>query len=123
MPGVATYVRVVDPHHALPALVPARDGQIVFVNKCLTCHTMNNAGSASAGPDLNLPMNPTEYFTAVEEIMRGYGGRPHWGKMHTRTAETLREAYPRFDDFLQVRDELDPDRRFANPYLERVLGA
>jgi hypothetical protein len=24
---------------------------------------MNQAGSASAGPDLNLPMNPTEYLT------------------------------------------------------------
>jgi hypothetical protein len=32
-------------------------------NKCFICHTMNQAGSASAGPDLNLPMNPTEYFT------------------------------------------------------------
>ncbi|WP_448810660.1 D-arabinono-1,4-lactone oxidase [Agromyces bauzanensis] len=63
-----------------------------------------------------------EYFEAVEAIMRGYGGRPHWGKMHTQTAETLRDAYPRFDDFLLVRDELDPERRFANPYLERVLG-
>ncbi len=54
--------------------------------------------------------------------MRGYGGRPHWGKMHTQTAGTLREVYPRFDDFLRVRDELDPERRFANPYLDRVLG-
>src|SRR3984893_7207937 len=51
----------VDP--MLPALHPARDGQTIFVNKCFTCHTMNQAGSASAGPDLNLPMNPTEYFT------------------------------------------------------------
>ncbi|MFH0300707.1 cytochrome c [Bradyrhizobium sp. 31Argb] len=51
----------VDP--TLPALHPARDGQTIFVNKCFTCHTMNQAGSASAGPDLNLPMNPTEYFT------------------------------------------------------------
>ncbi len=66
--------------------------------------------------------DPREYFTAVEEIMRGFGGRPHWGKLHTQTAETLREVYPRFDDFLRVRDELDPERRFANPYLERVLG-
>lgn len=66
--------------------------------------------------------DPTEYFAAVEAIMRGYGGRPHWGKMHTRTAETLREVYPRFDDFLRVRDELDPERRFANAYLDRVLG-
>jgi FAD-linked oxidoreductase len=66
--------------------------------------------------------DPTEYFAAVEEIMRSFGGRPHWGKMHTQNAETLREVYPRFDDFLRVRDELDPDRRFANPYLDRVLG-
>ena len=51
----------VDP--MLPALHPARDGQTLFVNKCFTCHTMNQAGSAAAGPDLNLPMNPTEYFT------------------------------------------------------------
>ena len=50
------------------------------------------------------------------------GGRPHWGKLHTQSAETLRDAYPRFDDFLRVRDELDPERRFANAYLDRVLG-
>ncbi|WP_308799217.1 D-arabinono-1,4-lactone oxidase [Agromyces silvae] len=66
--------------------------------------------------------NPTEYFGAVEEILLAHGGRPHWGKMHTLRAPELRERYPRFDDFLRVRDELDPDRRFANPYLERVLG-
>ncbi|WP_022890030.1 D-arabinono-1,4-lactone oxidase [Agromyces italicus] len=63
-----------------------------------------------------------EYFAAVEDLMRARGGRPHWGKMHTQTAETLREVYPRFDDFLAVRDELDPERRFQNPYLDRVLG-
>ncbi|MDR6907996.1 FAD-linked oxidoreductase [Agromyces sp. 3263] len=66
--------------------------------------------------------DPREYFAAVEEIMRGLGGRPHWGKMHTQTSETLRDVYPRFDDFLRVRDELDPERRFANAYLDRVLG-
>lgn len=63
-----------------------------------------------------------EYFAGVEAIMRGYGGRPHWGKLHTQTTETLRELYPRFDDFLRVRDELDPERRFTNAYLDRVLG-
>ncbi|MCA6105867.1 c-type cytochrome [Bradyrhizobium cenepequi] len=47
----------------LPALHPARDGQIIFMNKCFTCHALNRAGPASVGPDLNLPMNPTEYFT------------------------------------------------------------
>lgn len=63
-----------------------------------------------------------EYFRAVEAIMRAHGGRPHWGKIHFREAATLRDDYPRFDDFLAVRDRLDPDRVFTNPYLDRVLG-
>ncbi|WP_213813754.1 D-arabinono-1,4-lactone oxidase [Glaciihabitans sp. dw_435] len=67
--------------------------------------------------------DPGEYFTAVEAIMRAHGGRPHWGKMHARDAESLREAYPRFDEFVAVRDRLDPHRVFANEYLDRVIGA
>lgn len=66
--------------------------------------------------------NPGEYFTAVEAIMRAHDGRPHWGKMHDLDADTLRGVYPHFDDFLAVRDRLDPERRFTNRYLERVLG-
>ena len=42
--------------------------------------------------------------------------------MHTRSAADLAPAYGRFDDFLAMRDRLDPDRVFANPYLRRVLG-
>ncbi|WP_431247813.1 D-arabinono-1,4-lactone oxidase [Leifsonia xyli] len=63
-----------------------------------------------------------EYFRAVEEIMVAHDGRPHWGKLHTRDADALRTVYPRFDDFLAVRDRLDPGRRFENAYLRRVLG-
>ncbi|WEO76206.1 D-arabinono-1,4-lactone oxidase [Cryobacterium sp. SO2] len=66
--------------------------------------------------------NPIEYFAGVEAIMRAHDGRPHWGKMHNLDADSLRQAYPHFDDFLAVRDRLDPERRFANRYLERVLG-
>ncbi|MGG7508643.1 D-arabinono-1,4-lactone oxidase [Plantibacter sp. YIM 135249] len=66
--------------------------------------------------------NTTQYFGAVEEIMMEYGGRPHWGKMNSRTAESLRTVYPRFDEFVALRDRLDPGRLFANDYLRRVLG-
>jgi FAD-linked oxidoreductase len=66
--------------------------------------------------------NPHEYFTGVEAIMRAHDGRPHWGKMHDQDADSLRAVYPHFDDFLAVRDRLDPERRFTNRYLERVLG-
>ena len=63
-----------------------------------------------------------EYFALIEPILRAHDGRPHWGKVHTRTAADLAPAYPRFEDFLALRDRLDPDRVFANPYLRRVLG-
>ncbi|WP_069169176.1 D-arabinono-1,4-lactone oxidase [Streptomyces griseus] len=62
------------------------------------------------------------YFTAVERIMTGYAGRPHWGKIHTRDAGYLAGAYPRFGEFTALRDRLDPGRLFANDYLRRVLG-
>jgi L-gulono-1,4-lactone dehydrogenase len=62
------------------------------------------------------------YFTGVERLLREYGGRPHWGKLHTRTAADLAPAYPRWADFAAVRDRVDPERLFANDYLERVLG-
>jgi L-gulono-1,4-lactone dehydrogenase len=63
------------------------------------------------------------YFRAFEQLVTPLDGRPHWGKLHYRDAESLRPAYPRFDDFVAVRDRLDPQRVFANPYLDRVLGA
>ncbi len=64
----------------------------------------------------------TAYFAGIESIMRAHDGRPHWGKVHTRTAADLAPAYPRFGDFLAMRDRLDPDRVFSNAYLRRVLG-
>lgn len=63
-----------------------------------------------------------QYFRAVESIMDEHGGRPHWGKLHFQTADTLRPRYPQWDRFIELRNRLDPDRRFANPYTDRVLG-
>jgi L-gulono-1,4-lactone dehydrogenase len=64
-----------------------------------------------------------DYFREVEAVMTSVGGRPHWGKMHTRDADYLAGVYPRFGDFTRLRDALDPERRFGNDYLNRVLGA
>jgi FAD-linked oxidoreductase len=64
----------------------------------------------------------TAYLAAMEEIMRDHDGRPHWGKLHTRTAADLAPAHPRFGDFLALRNRLDPDRLFANDHLRRILG-
>jgi FAD/FMN-containing dehydrogenase len=62
------------------------------------------------------------YFMAVERVLRDHGGRPHWGKVHTRIVDDLAPLYPRFADFLALRDRLDPDRVFDNPHLRRILG-
>ena len=67
-------------------------------------------------------VDPARYFAAAQDIFTAHEGRPHWGKMHTLDAAYLRQRYPRLDDFVAVRDELDPHRVFSNPYLDRVLG-
>jgi len=64
-----------------------------------------------------------QYFNDVEAVMTSVGGRPHWGKMHTRDADYLAGVYPRMTDFVALRDQLDPDRRFGNAYLREVLGS
>jgi L-gulonolactone oxidase len=59
----------------------------------------------------------------VEDVFDAVDGRPHWGKMHRLGVPELSARYPRFADFVALRDELDPTGVFTNDYLDRVLGA
>ncbi|MFC9871082.1 D-arabinono-1,4-lactone oxidase [Nocardia salmonicida] len=63
------------------------------------------------------------YFRACEAVFDAYDGRPHWGKRHFQTAETLRPRYPEWDRFTAVRRRFDPTGVFANDYVHRVLGS
>lgn len=65
--------------------------------------------------------DPRLIFDIVEPIFQKYKGRPHWGKMHSMTAMQLRDLYPKWDDFLALRQQLDPERKFLNPYLEQLF--
>jgi FAD-linked oxidoreductase len=62
------------------------------------------------------------FFRDVEDILRAYDARPHWGKMHYRDAEELSKLYPRWDEFIALRDQLDPQRTFSNAYSDTVFG-
>ena len=62
------------------------------------------------------------WFELVQAIMVPLGGRPHWGKLHDLRAAELARLYPRWAQWQAVRARLDPDGRFANPELERVVG-
>lgn len=62
------------------------------------------------------------YFSDVEALMRAHDGRPHWGKLHSRSAADLAPSYPRWSEFCALRDRLDPERTFGNEYLSAVFG-
>jgi FAD-linked oxidoreductase len=62
------------------------------------------------------------YFDRFESIVAEVAGRPHWGKLHSLDAGRLGRLYPRYDEFRRVRAEVDPEGRFGNSYLTRVLG-
>ena len=63
------------------------------------------------------------YFSHIEEIFKRHQGRPHWGKMHTRTAQELAALYPHWHDFRRVRASLDPNGVFLNDYLRALFDA
>jgi len=58
-----------------------------------------------------------EAFKAVEDIFIKYGGRPHWGKRFLAKDKELAQLYPKWNDFKQLRKELDPTNKFLNNYL------
>lgn len=67
-------------------------------------------------------MDHEPYFRAVEDLMRAYGGRPHWGKLHYLDSCALSGLYPEWDTFATLRRTLDPGGLLRNRYLDRVLG-
>lgn len=62
------------------------------------------------------------YFDLMEAIFKRYDGRPHWGKIHSRTVDELSQLYPQWHKFQEQRNLCDPQRIFSNSYLTRLLG-
>jgi FAD-linked oxidoreductase len=62
-------------------------------------------------------------FGVAEAIFRRYGGRPHWGKLHSLKFAELERLYPRWGDYQALRRRLDPQGKFLNSYLKQLFGA
>jgi FAD-linked oxidoreductase len=88
----------------------------------ITLSTASGRDSGYLAVHLPPAADPRAYFGIVERIAGEAGGRPHWGKLHNLDASTLMQRYSRFEEFVALRDRLDPGRLFANDYLDRVLG-
>jgi FAD/FMN-containing dehydrogenase len=63
-----------------------------------------------------------EYFAAIEPIFQKYNGRPHWGKLHTLGPQEFSNLYTHWDDFLSVRESVDPNGRMLNSHLKHLFG-
>ncbi|XP_071955906.1 L-gulonolactone oxidase-like [Antedon mediterranea] len=61
------------------------------------------------------------YWTAYENIMLKYNGRPHWAKEHKLTFKELQNMFPKFERFCEIRKNFDPDGRFVNDYIQKVF--
>ena len=62
----------------------------------------------------------SRYYKACEEIFLSFGGRPHWGKVHYLNGSQLAARHPRWDDWWQARDSIDPQGVFLNQFLRSI---
>lgn len=77
--------------------------------------------SASISIHQHYTMDHHNYFAAIEPIFWKYGGRPHWGKLHNLNARQLAPLYPEWQQFQDIRAEMDPEGKMLNGHLRRLM--
>lgn len=60
-------------------------------------------------------------LSLIEESLVGFGARPHWGKIFTPSLYDFHSIYPKFEDFLELRRELDPLNKFTNASIDKIF--
>ena len=58
----------------------------------------------------------------IQAALAPFDARPHWGKWNTMTATDIEPLYPKLPEFVALAERMDPQHRFRNAYLARVLG-
>ena len=84
-----------------------------------TAHARDTV-TISLHQDAALPCDP--FFSDCEAVFRAHDGRPHWGKLHGRSARELAALYPEWERFRRLRAELDPAGTFTNGYLRQLFA-
>lgn len=94
----------------LPAQDPARRGQALYITQCLVCHTMNRGGAGTMGPDLNLPMNPVNYFqsAALRQLIRNPASVRQWPTSSMPGFDTKQLSEQDLDDLLAYLAHMAP---------------
>jgi D-arabinono-1,4-lactone oxidase len=68
----------------------------------------------------------SEYFPQFWSLLAPFDARFHWGKLmpppgRLAGREYFRRVYPRWEDFVELRSRLDPQRLFVNEYWRAYL--
>ncbi|WP_104175137.1 FAD-binding protein [Arthrobacter sp. Y81] len=62
-----------------------------------------------------------ELLPAMEEALAPFNARPHWGKLFHAEADSVAALYPRFADFKDLAERMDPEHKFRNEFLARKV--
>lgn len=68
----------------------------------------------------NSPADVAALTPRIEAALEPFGARPHWGKVHTMTADAVAAVTPRLADARAQFESLDPAGRFTNAHLRRL---
>lgn len=75
---------------------------------------------------LNAGRPEADFFPQFWKLLKPFGFRPHWGKILPPASEEWREHYrehfDKLEEFLTLRDVLDPDQVFLSTYWRAHLG-
>lgn len=71
--------------------------------------------------DGSLSEEGVSFLRAVEEVLAAEGGRPHWGKYFDEALYDWPTLYPQWQAFREVREALDPQRRFDNAFTTALF--
>jgi xylitol oxidase len=58
----------------------------------------------------------------LEDALRPFGARPHWGKLFSPAGYDWESLYPRFAAFRSLASAHDPEGKFRNGLLDSILG-
>jgi FAD/FMN-containing dehydrogenase len=76
--------------------------------------------SVSVSGEIGTTYEP--FLRELDQELRRFDARPHWGKIHFLTRDRVEALYPRYEDFQRIRREFDPSGIFLNPHLRDLFG-
>jgi alditol oxidase len=65
----------------------------------------------------------SKLLPVIEKELAPFNARPHWGKLFTTSSAELKTIYKKMPEFADLCTHYDPQGKFRNEYLNRVIFA